>query len=174
LVIGLVGSALLGAVAGLIWGAVAPRALFLQTGQGQAQLVNVESSAFIAADAWFCGITAIGGLITGIVGARLLVRRDSWPAAAGLVLGAVAAAFVAMWIGGLIGLSTFNHQLATSALGTYYRDSLTLGAKSALACWPLLTAAVIALFVGSRRPQADPADPVSGMWTDGQMGGHAP
>jgi uncharacterized membrane protein len=135
--------------------------------------VNAENTAFIVADVWFCGITAVGGLITGILGGRLLVRGDNWLAAAGLVLGAVAAAVLTVLVGENIGLGTFNHQLATSAPGTFFNDSLGLGAKSALACWPLFTSAAIALTAGSRRQQPDPAT-VSGMWTQQQDGGHAP
>jgi hypothetical protein len=142
--VALVGSAVLGALAGLIWGAVAPRVLFQEFAAGQAQQVHAEDSGYIVADAWFCLITAIGGLITGVAGIRL-VRWAGWPAAAGLVLGAVGAAFTAMWVGGQIGLSTFNHLLATSAAGTYLNASLQLSAKSALVFWPLLTSAVIAI-----------------------------
>jgi hypothetical protein len=180
--VALVGSALLGAATGLIWGAIAPRALYQVVTQGEAQLVNPESSAFVVADIWFCGIAAVGGLITGLAGVRLLVRKDGWPAAAGLVLGAVAAAFVMMWIGGLIGLSTYNHQLATAGANVYFNNSLALSAKSALSFWPLLTSAIIALTSGSSRlpapraGEAGPGDPgaVSGMWTPGQADGHAP
>ena len=84
----LAGSAVLGVAAGLIWATVAPRALLLEVGHGEAQLVNAESAAYILADAWFSLIAAIGGAITGIAGYRLLVRRAGWTAAAGLVLGA--------------------------------------------------------------------------------------
>ena len=45
---------MLGVAAGLIWAAVAPRALLQEVGHGEAQLVNAESSAFILADGWFC------------------------------------------------------------------------------------------------------------------------
>jgi len=152
-VVALAGSAVLGAIAGLIWGAVAPRVLFLEVGTGAAQQVNAEDGAYIVADIWFCAITAIGGLVSGILGSRLLVRRDGWPAALGVVLGAVLAAFVAMWVGGLIGLSTYNHQLASSAAGTLFRDSLALSAKSALAFWPLVAAAIVALTVGAKHPE---------------------
>ena len=38
-------------------------------------MVNPETTAFIAADAWFVLIAAIGGLLTGIAGYLLLVRR---------------------------------------------------------------------------------------------------
>ena len=71
----LAGSALLGAVAGLIWVAVAPTPLLREIAQGEAELISAESSAFIVADAWFVLITAVGGLITGVLGYRLLVRR---------------------------------------------------------------------------------------------------
>lgn len=162
-VIALAGSAVLGAIAGLIWGALAPRVLFQEVGTGAAQQVNAEDSAYIVADLWFCGITAVGGLVTGIVGSRFLVRRDGWLAALGVVLGAVLAAFVAMWIGGLIGLSTYNHQLASSAAGTLFHDSLGLSAKSALAFWPLVASAIVALTVGSHRaPGLEPGPGVSG------------
>ena len=74
----LAGSAVLGVAAGLIWATVAPRALLQEVGHGEAQLVNAESTAYILADAWFCLIAAIGGVITGIAGYRLLVRRSGW------------------------------------------------------------------------------------------------
>jgi hypothetical protein len=148
----LAGSALLGAVAGLIWGEVAPRALLQEIGRGEAELVNAETSAFIVADAWFCLIGAVGGLVTGILGYRFLVRRAGWVAAAGLVAGAIAAAFAAVWAGENVGLGTYNHLLASSANGTFFSSSLGLGAKSALAAWPLFTSVVLLLGeTGGRR-----------------------
>jgi hypothetical protein len=156
----------LGIVAGLIWAVVAPRALLQEVGSAEAQVVNAETSAFIVADAWFCLITAVGGLVTGIAGYRLLVRRAGWIAAAGLVLGAVAAALLTLWIGGQIGIGTYNHLLATSPAGTFFRASLTLGAKSALAFWPGLVCLVILLAeYGGRRSQQASGAP------DVEMGG---
>jgi hypothetical protein len=156
----------LGVVAGLIWAAVAPRALLQEVGSGEAQVVNAETSAFILADAWFCLITAVGGLVTGIAGYRPLVRRAGWAAAAGLALGAVAAALLALWTGEQIGLGTYNHLLATSPDGTFFRASLGLGARSALAFWPGLTCLVmlVAEYGGRRSPEA-------GRAPDVEMGG---
>ncbi len=151
--VGLAGSAVLGVTAGLIWAEVAPRAVLQEVAVGEAQLVNAETSAFIVADAWFCGIVAAGGLITGVLGYRFLVRRAGWAAAAGLVLGALAAALIALWVGENIGLGTYNHLLASSPVGTFFRSSLALGAKSALVFWPLLTSVAILLAqTGSRGP----------------------
>jgi hypothetical protein len=162
----LAGSALLGVVAGLIWAAVAPRALLQEVGHGEAQLVNAETSAFIVADAWFCLISVLGGAITGIVGYRLLVRRAGWIATAGLVLGAVAACLLALWTGENIGLGTYNHLLATSRDGAFFHASLALGAKSALAFWPGITSLIVLLAeYAGRRPAPD----IEGGWGGGRV-----
>jgi len=175
----LAGSAVLGVAAGVIWTAVAPRALLQEIGPGEAELVNAESHAFIVADAWFCLIVAVGGAITGVVGYRLLVRRAGWTAAAGLVLGAVAAGLLTLWVGENIGLGTYSHLLATSRNGVFFHASLGLGAKSALAFWPGLTSIIILLAeYGGRRPAESAAEPaagpdvpgLSGMWTTGPGG----
>ena len=145
---------MLGVAAGLIWAAVAPRALLQEVGHGQAQVLNAESSAFIVADAWFGLITALGGVITGLAGYRLLVRRAGWPAAAGLVLGAVAAAWLARWSGQHIGLGSYDHLLAVSPDGAVFRASLRLGAASALVFWPGLASVVLLVAEYGGRPAA--------------------
>jgi hypothetical protein len=171
----LAGSAILGLVAGLIWAAVAPRALLQEVATGEAELANVETHAYIVADAWFCLIAAVGGVITGTLGHRFGIRRTGWPAAAGLVLGAVAASLVALWIGENIGLGTYHHLLATSRTGVFFNSSLALGAKSALAFWPLFTSVVIVLaHSGNRRAAAEPDPKASGIWTTGPAEGHSP
>ena len=159
----LVGSALLGLVGGLIWGEVAPRAMLQEISTGTAELMNAETRAFIGADAWFAGIAAVAGLITGVVGFRFGVSRRTGGrravVAAGLILGGVAGAFVMLWLGQQIGLSAYNHNLASSANGTVFSSSLTLGATSALAFWPMLTAIVILIAEWGTRPAAEPAAP---------------
>ena len=158
----LVGSALIGLLAGLIWGEVAPRALLQEIGSGTAQLVNAETAAFIAADAWFCGIGVVAGLITGLLGYRFAVRPRAGiaraAAAAGLILGAVAGAFVMLGLGEQIGLSSYNQHLAASPNGTLFHASLALGAKSALAFWPMFTAIVILVAEWGTRRTQDPAE----------------
>jgi hypothetical protein len=168
-------------VAGLIWAAIAPRPLLQEIAHGEAQLVSAETTSFIVADAWFALVTAVGGLITGILGYRILVRRADAAATAGLVLGAVGATFLALWVGDNIGLGTYNHLLATSATGAFFHSSLALGAKSTLAFWPLCTSGVILLGESSarrgatkprHRQQEEPDAP--GMWTPEPPGGHSP
>jgi hypothetical protein len=156
--VALAGSALLGFPAGAAWGAVAPRAQLQEISQGTAQVVNAETSAFIAADGWFCVIGVVVGLATGALGYWLAVRRGGASATAALILGAVAGTFIMLWTGEQIGQATYQHQLATSAANTLFNSSLALGAKSCLAFWPLGTAAIIALIELARRHDAPRQD----------------
>ena len=138
-------SALLGLLTGLIWSAVAPRALLVVQGRGVAYVLNSETDAFIVADAWFCLLTAVAGLICGLAGYLVAVRRYGALPLAGLLLGGVAGSWLAMWIGQQQGLAGFRAQLATSPAGTRLREPLVLGGHGALAFWPLF----VGLLVGS-------------------------
>jgi hypothetical protein len=160
-------------VAGLIWLAVAPTPLMQEIAPGAAQLVNAESTAYIVADAWFAALTALGGLITGVLGWRLLVRRAGPAAVAGLILGAGAAALIAMWTGDNAGLGSYHQLLATSAVNSYFHGSLALGAKSALSFWALCTSGVILVAEsGGRRAMKE--EGTSGMWTGEPPAAHSP
>jgi hypothetical protein len=155
-VVAVVGSALLGLLGGWIWGEAAPRAALQEISTGTAELMNAETRAFIGADVWFSGIAVVAGLLTGIIGYRFVMGRHTGGSraliAAGLILGAVAGAFVMLWLGQQIGLSAYNHQLASSPNGTVFPESLTLGARSALAFWPMFTAIVILVAEWGSRP----------------------
>lgn len=153
----LAGSAVLGLVGGLIWGEAAPRATLQEIGSGTAELVNAETRAFIGADVWFCGIAIVAGLLTGVLGYRFALAARTGGAraavAASLIAGAVAGSFVMMWLGERIGVSAYNHDLAASANGTLFSASLVLGAKSALAFWPMFTGIVLLIAEwGARTP----------------------
>ena len=166
--VALAGSAVLGLLAGLIWGEVAPRALLQEVSPGTAEFVNVETSAFIVADGWFCLISAVAGLITGLLGYRFLLAARTGrqgaraaegvraAATAGLILGGIAGAYVMLWLGEQIGLSGYTHHLASSPNGTMFAASLALGAKSALAFWPLFTAIVVLVAEWGTRPAPEP------------------
>ena len=74
--------------------------------------------------------------------------------AAALIVGAVAGTFVMLWLGERIGLSSYNKNLASSPKGTLFPASLSLGAKSVLAFWPLFTAIVVLVAEWGTRPPA--------------------
>jgi hypothetical protein len=131
------GSALLGVAAGFGWAAQAPRPLLEIAAPGAAGVVNPETTAFIAADAAFTLICLAGGVVSGTLGYFLAVRRNGPAGMTGVLLGAVAAAFITRWIGEQAGLAHFHHLLATLPDGAKLHGSLMLSAGSGLAFWPL-------------------------------------
>jgi hypothetical protein len=132
-----IGTALLGLAAGYIWSLLAPRALLVMISPGAAGLVQVETSSFIAADAAFCLVALAGGVVSGALGYLVAVRRHGPVAMAGVLAGALAAAYLARWVGEQSGLTTFHHLLATLSVGAHLRDSLRLRASGAIVFWPL-------------------------------------
>lgn len=136
-------SAVLGLAVGLIWSAAAPRAVLVVQSRGVAYVANDETSAFIAADAWFCLLTAIGGLVCGVAGYFAAVRRYGAVAVAGLVLGGLAASVLARWAGQQQGAARFQSLLGSSPAGTQLHQPLALGGQGTLAFWPLLAALAV-------------------------------
>ena len=132
------GTALLGVAGGYLWAAVAPRAWrSWWSVRGAADLVNSETNAFIAADGWYCVICLVGGVISGPARVRFAVRRHGAVAMAGVLIGALAAGLITLWIGEQSGLATFHHLLATLPAGAHMQARLALGSQSAIAFWPL-------------------------------------
>jgi hypothetical protein len=149
----LLGSAIAGLLGGLIWSAIAPRPAYVVTGKGSAIVINDETTAFIAADAWYCLIAVVGGLIIGIASYRLAVRKYGPIPMAAVLGGGVLAGWAARWVGQNLGLSHFNAQLLTSRHGTILHPPPVLGADtstvlwSAVAFWPLAACLVPAALV---------------------------
>lgn len=136
-------SAAAGLLAGFLWSAIAPRALLVVQSRGVAYVANPETSAFIAAEGWFCLLTAAAGLLCGAAGYFIVVRRYGAVAVTGLVLGGVAAAVLAMWTGQQQGLAGFRSQLASSPVGAQLHEPLALAGRGALAFWPLFAALTV-------------------------------
>jgi hypothetical protein len=132
----LVGSAVLGLAGGLAWAAVAPRALYVVVSRGSADVVNPETTAFITADAWYCLIGAVGGLVIGVAGYLLAVRRHGPAPMAAILLGSVGAGVAARWIGVRQGLGQFDHQLLNAHQGTLLHAPLALAGDASTAVWP--------------------------------------
>ena len=131
------GTALLGVVAGFLWAVAAPRPLLVMTGRGTAAVINAETSAFIAGDGWYCFICLAGGLLSGLLGYLLAVRSYGPVAMIMVLVSALAAALITLWIGEHVGLASYHHLLATLPAGARLRAALSLGARSAIAIWPL-------------------------------------
>jgi len=160
------GTALLGAVAGFGWAAVAPRALIVVLGPGTPYAVNPETSAFIAADGWFTLLTVAGGVISGLLGYGLAVRRHGALAMAGVLVGGAVAALIAKWIGQQSGAAAYGHSLAAGQPGVPLREPLMLGGLGALAFWPLAAGLVAGgieavILLRERGPARSPSQAVA-------------
>ncbi|HEY2549794.1 MAG TPA: hypothetical protein VGI64_04375 [Streptosporangiaceae bacterium] len=131
------GSVLVGLLGGLLWMHLAPRPAFTVVPGGSAQALNAETSAFIAADFWFCVLGVVGGVITGLLGYLLAVRRYGPLPMAGVLGGGLAAAYAASWIGHHAAVTSFLRRIGASKPGTVLHAPVTLGAHSAVVFWPL-------------------------------------
>jgi len=169
------GSILVGVAGGAVWAAAAPRVLYqvYTLNPPTAYATNPETSAFIAADGWYCFIALIGGAIIGLLGYLFGVRRYGPAPMVGIVVGSAAAAFMTAWLGhALSGGPGFDHVLATSRPGTLLRAPISLGSHGALAFWLLGAAGVaggIELVRVLKARHQEPADgmPMPGMDTFG-------
>jgi hypothetical protein len=65
------------------------------------------------------------------------VRRHGPVAMAAVLIGALAAGLITLWIGEQSGLSAFHHLLATQPSGAHFHAQLVLGSRGAIAFWPL-------------------------------------
>jgi hypothetical protein len=141
----LAGSAVIGLAGGLLWAVVAPRVRYQMytLHPPTAYATNPETSAFIAADGWYCFIALAGGALIGLLAYLFAVRRYGALPMAAAVAGSIVAAFIAQWLGHQAsGGPGFNELLATSKPGTYLYAPISLGSRGALAFWPLAAAAV--------------------------------
>ena len=132
----LAGSVALGLAGGLGWAALAPRPLYVVVARGSADVVNPETTAFIAADAWYCLIGVIGGLVIGLGGYLFAVRRYGPAPMAAILAGSIGAGLAARWIGQRQGLGRFDRLLLTTHQGVVLHAPLALAGDTSTAIWP--------------------------------------
>lgn len=99
-----------GAVAGLVWAAVAPKLAIAAVLAGHEEPFRAQ----IGADAWFLLVTSLAGVLTALV--ALLLRADGPATTAALGLGGTAAAFVADRVGYLTQHADVLHALRALGL----------------------------------------------------------
>jgi len=157
-----VASVLLGAPAGLLWSAVAPRLTVDVTDTGQSA-DNLESTkAFIGADGSYLVVTLVVGLLCGALAWRF-ARRSGPYTVVGLVVGGVLAALIAESVGLRPGAHTAVQALREGSpfrgqvdLFLGMRDGrsgdLSLRAPWAAVGWPV-GALVSFLIFALRRPE---------------------
>ena len=148
---------LCGPVVGLVWAALSPRADLVADG-GDVYPRDQETSAFIAVDGFFLAVTALSGVLTGLVAWRL-ARQHGLGAVVGLALGGLAAAVLARVVGEAVGTSVgdlIGRPEAAAELGAAGRVpselAFRLRSPEALVGWPVgaLVGFVAASLLGGR------------------------
>jgi hypothetical protein len=144
---------LVGAPVGLLWAALAPRVRVEVNGE-DVQVLDTYRDGFIAVDAWFFAAVTLAGLVGGIVAWRL--GPDHGPGVVlGLVVGGLAAAWIAARVGGEVDRVTVARLLDSGAQGRY-ELAVRLRATSALLGWPIasLLAHLALTLARGRQPPA--------------------
>lgn len=157
-----VGSVLLGAPAGLLWSAVAPRLRVTFGADGPAAADLEGTKAFIGADASYLLVMLGAGVLCGALGWAFARRSGPWTVA-GLAVGGLLAALVAARVGVVPGSHDALEALRQGRMGhppvDLYLGRLEpkaevphLRAWWASLAWPV--GALIAFLVGAlRRPE---------------------
>jgi LPXTG-motif cell wall-anchored protein len=136
------GLALAGLPAGLLWWALAPRADFRITDAGPTVIGHPSQELLVGDDVVFVLVVAGLGLLAGAA-AWFLRRRRGVATVVALALGATAAAVLAWQLGEVLGVGPTAAQLAD--VGARVTTPLRLGSLPALAMAPF--AAVLAYVV---------------------------
>ncbi len=153
----LVGTAALGPPVGLLWSALAPRAVGL-AGPAGLQVADPETKAFIAAD----GLLFLLGLAAGLaVGAAAWRYGRRSPLAA--LLGVVAGSFAAAWLAARTGLLGEDREALVAAARSgavtgRTELALQLRSTSVLLAWPGGAAAALTVLL-LREPDRRPERP---------------
>jgi hypothetical protein len=140
------GSLGLGAAAGVVWWLVVKPPAYELNSNGGATTSERGLTQFIAADAWFCAIGFVAGLLIGIAAWRWF-RALGWSVVLVALFCAMAAAMTCWLVGYRLGPGDFSARLAAAQPGDLVPIPLTLRARASLLTWPFF--AVIPVLLGS-------------------------
>jgi hypothetical protein len=133
------GVAVAGALLGWVWSVVTPTTP-LRVGEGGSLLyITAEPEQPVAADGWFA-LLGLGFGLLAAVAVWLLLRRWHGPVQmVALVLGAVAAGYLAHWIGMEIAFSRYDGAYADAAVGTIVQhpSDLRIVSKLTILSWTI-------------------------------------
>jgi hypothetical protein len=139
-VLGTIGVALLGVVAGFVWAWLAPRAMAVADGKGKSGLINPETKAFAGADVMFLFIGVGAGLLCGSV-AAILARRRGVAVSVAMALGGTLASLLAAFIGRALSGGPARYWADHVSAGNH-RYFIELITRQYLVGWPLAALAV--------------------------------
>jgi hypothetical protein len=131
------GSAVAGVLFGLLWHSFAPKVPLYSDGTA-VYLRDPEGEQQIAADGVFALIGLCFGAVTGVLGYIFTRRRSAGLGVPfGLVLGGLAASYVAWQIGIHLDSKSILALAQSVPKGTTFNRPLQLGAKAVVVAWPI-------------------------------------
>jgi hypothetical protein len=140
------GCVALGAAAGVLWWLLVKPPAYEVNSNGGATTSERGLAEFIAADAWFCAIGLVVGLLIGLAAWRWL-RTLGWTIVLVVLLCATASALTCWLVGYRLGPGDFSARLAAAQPGELVPIPLTLHARASLLAWPFF--AIIPVLLGS-------------------------
>jgi hypothetical protein len=140
------GSVALGATAGVLWWLLVKPPAYEVNSNGGATTSERGLTEFIAADAWFCAIGFVVGLLIGLAAWRWL-RTLGWTIVLVVLLCATASALMCWLLGYRLGPGDFSARLAAAQPGDLVPLPLTLRARASLLVWPFF--AIVPVLLGS-------------------------
>jgi hypothetical protein len=134
----------LGALAGVLWEALVDLPTYRVAQDGGASTSERGLAEFVAGDAWYCLLGAVGGLALGVLAWRWF-HRLGWPVVLVGTLVATAAGLVCWLVGTRLGPGDFTTRLAAAPPGSLVPIGLELRARTSLLVWPFLAVLPILL-----------------------------
>jgi hypothetical protein len=151
-------TALPGVGVGLLWQAISPSIRFVVV-DGRPVLADPETQTLISTDGRFALLTALGGVLCGMVAYLAAGRGADIAIVTGLALGGICASLLAWRVGHQIGLDAFQHAVHRARDGAFVTGVTDLRATGVLVFWPLVAVAVFGLSEAmdmAGRHRADP------------------
>jgi hypothetical protein len=158
--LGSIGVASLGVLAGFVWLWLAPRALTTSDGKGHSSLLNPSTKAFAGADVTFLFIGIVAGLICGVC-AAVLARHRGLAVSVAMGVGGTLASLIAAWIGRALSGGPNNYWLNHATAGNH-RFFIELATRPYLMAWPvtaLVVTFIVAMFTPDRPIDIEPTEP---------------
>lgn len=150
----------LGALAGVVWEAVVDLPVYRVAADGGASTSERGLATFVAGDAWYCLLGAVGGLLLGVLAWRRFSSLG-WPVVLVGTVTATAAGLLCWAVGTRLGPGDFPTRLAAAPPDSLVPIALELRARASLLVWPFLAVLPILLAssLGADEEEPAPADP---------------
>lgn len=157
----MLGSVMLGALLGIVWALVAERPGYVVGEDRGASIGERALAGIFAADAVYCLLVSLLGLVVGLAAWVLCRHLGWWVCLVGLAGSFVGA--VAVWqFGMLAGQENFQERLAAASPGDVVPVDLSLHSLSAILLAPFVTSLVLMLasvmWPERRQPPPAPRD----------------